>query len=78
MMFVVAVVLVLGAWYRRETREQGWRSRGLERRPYGNDALPRGTLVQRNLRLGLILGGICAFMFTAAIVSGVLAHMAGR
>ncbi|MEX2242070.1 MAG: hypothetical protein WD775_15470 [Burkholderiales bacterium] len=36
----------------------------------------RGTLARRNLRLGLILGGVWAFMFTAAIVAGVLAHMA--
>jgi len=73
MMFVVAVLLVLAAWRRREMRLHEWRSRGFERRPYGRDALPPSTLARRNLRLGLTLGGICAFMFTAAIVAGVLA-----
>ena len=74
MMFVIAVLLVLAAWRRHEVRLQGWRSRGFERRPHGRDALPRGTLARRNLRLGLTLGGICVFLFTAAIVAGVLAH----
>ena len=73
MMFVIAILLVLAAWRRRELRLHEWRDRGFERRPYGRDALPRGTLARRNLRLGLTLGGICAFMFTAAIVAGVLA-----
>ncbi len=76
MMFVIAILLVLAAWHRHENRLHGWRSRGFVRRPYGRDALPRSTLARRNVRLGLILGGICAFMFTAAIVSGVLAHVA--
>lgn len=78
MMFVVAVLLVLAAWHRHEMRLHRWRDRGLVHRPYGRDALPHGTLARRNLRLGLTLGGICAFMFTAAIVAGVLAHMANR
>ena len=73
MMFVIAVLLVLAAWRRREMRLHEWRGRGFERRPYGRDALPPSTLARRNLRLGLTLGGICAFMFTAAIVAGVLA-----
>lgn len=76
MMFVVAVLLVLAAWRRHEMRLHGWRNRGLVRRPYGRDALPHSTLARRNLRLGLTLGVICAFVFTAAIVAGVLAHMA--
>lgn len=76
MMFVIAVLLVLAAWRQHEMRLHGWRNRGLVRRPYGRDALPRSTLARRNLRLGLTLGVICAFMFTAAIVAGVLAHMA--
>lgn len=73
MMFVIAVLLVLAAWRRREMRLQEWRNRGFDRRPYGRDALPQSTLARRNLRLGLTLGGICAFMFTAAIIAGVLA-----
>lgn len=73
MMFVIAILLVLAAWRRREMRLQEWRDRGFDRRPYGRDALPQSTLARRNLRLGLTLGGICAFMFTAAIIAGVLA-----
>jgi putative membrane protein len=76
MMFVIAVLLVLAAWRRREMRLHEWRTRGFERRPYGSDALPHSTLARRNLRLGLTLGVICAFAFTAAIVAGVLAHLA--
>lgn len=73
MMSVIAVVLVLAAWRRREMRLQGWRDRGLVRRSYGRDALPQATLARRNLRLGLTLGAVCAFMFTAAIIASVLA-----
>ena len=73
MMLVIAVLLVLAGWRRREMRLDGWRDRGLVRRPYGGDALPRSALARRNLRLGLTLGGICAFMFAAAIVAGMLA-----
>lgn len=74
MMFVVAVLLVLAAWRRRELRLSDWRERGFARRPYGRDALPHSTLARRNLRLGLTLGGICALFFSAAIVAGFLAH----
>ena len=73
MMLVIAILLVLAAWHRREVRLQGWRNRGFSRRPYADDALPQSTLARRNLRLGLTLGGICAFMFAAAIIAGVLA-----
>lgn len=72
MMFVLAVLLVLAGWRRRETRIEGWRRRGLVRR----ELEETGDLARRNARLGLTLAGVCAFMFAAAIVGGILAHRA--
>ena len=76
MMFVIAVLLVLAAWRRREMRLEGWRSRGFARRPQAHDALAASTLARRNVRLGLTLAGFCIFFFAGAIIAGVLAHMA--
>ena len=59
---------------RHERRLEGWRQRGLVRRTA--EVLSGKALAQRNLRMGLTLAAVCAFMFTAAIVSGVLAHIA--
>lgn len=71
MMFVFAVLLALGAWYRREARHEAWRRRGLARSvPAAGE---RGTLARRNLRLALTLAAVCAFMFAAAFVGGMLA-----
>lgn len=74
MMFVLAVVFVLHAWRRQESRREGWRRRGVVRRP--ERGAPGGTLAWRNQRLGLALAGVCAFMFAAAIVGGILSHWA--
>lgn len=72
MMFVIAVLIALRAWHRNESREEVWRRRGLAR---GSSAPESGsTLARRNLRLGLTLAGICAFMFAAAFIGGILAH----
>jgi putative membrane protein len=73
MMFVIAVLLVLAAWRRREMRLQLWRRRGV-RRPYGADALSASALARRNARLGVTLGIVCALMFAAAIIAGILAQ----
>lgn len=74
MMFVVAVLLVLGAWRRHELRLEGWRHRGIARREFNDAICHQDTRRLRNMRLGLTLGGVCAFMFAAAIVAGILAH----
>ncbi|MGH8310897.1 MAG: hypothetical protein ACRETX_14015, partial [Steroidobacteraceae bacterium] len=73
MMLVIAVLLVLGAWRRHESQLDGWRRRGFARQEFV--PAPGSTLARRNVRLGLTLAGICAFMFAAAIVAGVLAHL---
>ncbi len=77
MMFVIAILLVLAFWYRHEARLHGWRSRGLSA-AHALDASASAPLAKRNARLGLILAGVGLFMFAAAIVSGVLVHLAGR
>ncbi|HEX5476342.1 MAG TPA: cytochrome c oxidase assembly protein [Burkholderiales bacterium] len=72
MMLVAAVLLVLHAWRRQELRLEGWRRRGFIRKA----SLPRAgrTPERNNLRLGLALAGIGAFMFVAVVVAGILAH----
>lgn len=74
MMFVIAVLLVLRAWLADETRVEGWRKRGLLRRPFAAEAALAKSAGRRNLRLGLILGTVCALMFAAAIAAGILEH----
>ena len=76
MMFVIAVLLVLSAWRQRELRLERWRKRGLARRELDGATGDRDARALRNVRLGLTLGGVCAFMFAAAIVAGILAHRA--
>ncbi|MGQ0655247.1 MAG: cytochrome c oxidase assembly protein [Betaproteobacteria bacterium] len=76
MMFVIAVLLVLAAWRRRDARLDAWRKRGFARSDSQATAADPAELARRNTRLGLTLAGICAFMFAAAIVGGFLAHRA--
>jgi len=72
MMLVLAVLLALRAWHRRELHLQTWRQRGLGRPPSAPLTAP--VRDRRNLRLALTLAAVCAFMFAAAIMSGILAH----
>ncbi len=71
MMYVIAVLLALRAWHRSERRQEAWRRRGLGAR----EKEPRTGRIRahRNLRLALTLAAVCAFMFAAAIMGGVLA-----
>lgn len=71
MMLVIAVLLVLAAWRRHESRLEGWRARGFVRRRHDADTLARTA--RGDLRLALTLGSFCAFMFVAVIVAGLLA-----
>jgi len=71
MMFVLAVLIALRAWHRSERRQEAWRRRGLGAR---EEAPQTGRVrARRNLRLAITLAAVCAFMFAAAIVGGVLA-----
>lgn len=70
MMFVIVALLVFGLWTRHETRAEGWRRRGLARKPA---AIAHGdTLARRNLRLALLLTAVGTFMFAAVLIAGVL------
>lgn len=71
MMMAIGVIIVIAAWYRRERRTEGWRSRAAEREA---PAVEAPVLKRRNLRLLASLLALGAFMFTAAIVVGILAH----
>jgi putative membrane protein len=71
MMLVLAVLLALRAWHAQERRQEAWRRRGVAARAEAPQ--PAGVRARRNLRLALTLVAVCAFMFAAAIVGGVLA-----
>lgn len=71
MMLVIAALLVFGLWNRQESRADGWRRRGLVRRK--QEIATGDVLARRNLKLGLMLAAVGAFMFSAVFAGGWLA-----
>lgn len=70
MMFVVVALLVFGLWNRQESRAEGRRRRGLERKALVID--PGDTLARRNLKLALTLAAVGAFMLAGVFAAGML------
>lgn len=77
MMMAIGVIIVIAAWYRRERRTEGWHGRVAPQ--IATPALADQSVLQRrNRRVVASLLAVGAFMFTAAIVVGLLAHLRTR